>query len=307
MSMNLGIPLVRLFREEDSTGISALFRVVYGEDYVYPEVYLPTMLGRYNAAKQWYSAVAVQDGHVLGHAALWRDEHCSLSAELALIAVHPQARGQGIATALGRYLCDQAKKMGLSILTIKQVSSHNHSQRLAQNLGFHTTGLLPDYVTSPFDQARPESIVLGCLPLQSWPFPEVHWPSGWQLWLTSVTQVFGQEPLQPEELVDADIRITNHGRRLEVWIEKQTTERVKEVAELPAHKLIYVRLPVGEGTLQAMEILQQAGFACTGFVPGHHHHWEALLVRGHSRKELTLDCQFARRLHQQSMFACAGA
>ncbi|NHB94087.1 GNAT family N-acetyltransferase [Photorhabdus cinerea] len=305
MSINPVMPLIRLFREEDSTGVSALFRVVYGEDYVYPEVYLPTMLGRYNAAKHWYSAVAVQDDQVLGHAALWRDDRCPLRAELALIAVHPQMRGQGIATALGQYLCDQAREMGLSILTIKQVSSHNHSQRLAQNLGFHTTGLLPDYVTSPFDQTHPESIVLGCLPLQSWPFPELHWPLGWQNWLKSVTQVFGQEPLKPEGAVDAEISMTSHGQRLEVWIEKQTTERIKEVAELPARKLVYVKLPVGEGTLQAMQILQQAGFACTGFVPGHHHRWEALLVRGHSRKELSLSCQFARSLHQQSMFACA--
>ncbi|MDE9452715.1 GNAT family N-acetyltransferase [Xenorhabdus bovienii] len=305
MSINPVMPLIRLFREEDSTGVSALFRVVYGEDYVYPEVYLPTMLSRYNAARHWYSAVAIQDGQVLGHATLWRNGRCPSSAELALIAVHPQARGQGIATALGRYLCDQAKEMGLGILTIKQVSSHNHSQRLAQNLGFHTTGLLPDYVISPFDQARPESIVLGCLPLQRWPFPKLHWPVNWQTWLTSVTQIFGQEPLKPAVPIDTGTSISSHGGRLEVWIETQTTERVKEVTELPAHKLIYVKLPVGEETLHAVQILQQAGFACTGFVPGHHHRWEMLLVRGHSRKELTLSCQFAHNLHQQSLFACA--
>ena len=67
---------IRDFQADDAAGVSALFRAIYGEHYVYPDVYLPSMIRRHNTAGRWHSAVAVSGGRVLGHAALWRDPHC---------------------------------------------------------------------------------------------------------------------------------------------------------------------------------------------------------------------------------------
>jgi GNAT superfamily N-acetyltransferase len=290
---------IRDFQADDAAGVSALFRAIYGEHYVYPDVYLPSMIRRHNAAGRWHSAVAVRDGRVLGHAALWRDPHCPGSAELALNVVHPDARGQGLATALGRHLRAQGVALGLSMLTIKQVSSHGQSQRLAKTLGFHTTGLLLDYVASPFGQPQPESIVLGCLPLQSRPIPALNWPAAWREWLTPLSRAFGSAP-PPEQGPAGGLSIASHGRRLEVGLEDISGGRLREVAALPTGRLVYVRLALGPEAPRAAAALQQAGFVCGGLVPGPDGSWQALLLRGPGRQELALSCPLASRLLELS-------
>ena len=130
------------------------------------------------------------------------------------------------------------------MLTIKQVSSHGQSQRLAKTLGFHTTGLLLDYVASPFGQPQPESIVLGRLPLRSRPIPALNWPAAWREWLTPLSRAFGSVP-PPAQGPGGGLSIASHGRRLEVGMEEISGGRLREVAALPAGRLVYVRLALG--------------------------------------------------------------
>ncbi len=144
---------IRVFQRQDGEGISALFRTVYGDRYVYPDIYMPSLIGWRNARDEWHSAIAEQNGIIIGHAALWRHHADKQTAELAMFAVHPAFRNRGVATQLGEYLRLAASRLGLGTLTIKMVSSHPHSQRLAQRLGFYSTGLLRDYVPPPFNPA----------------------------------------------------------------------------------------------------------------------------------------------------------
>lgn len=287
---------IRPFEVEHASAVSALFRTVYGENYVYPDVYLPSMIRHRNATGSWHSAIAVQDGQVVGHAVLWRDTHCPENAELALNVVHPSVRGQGIATLLGRYLCKQANDLGLSMLTMKQVSTHSQSQRLAKTLGFQTTALLLDYVESPFGQSQAESIVLGCLPLQNRPFPRVQWPMSWGGWQVPISHMFDSAPALALSNTSVDTEIFDYGYRLEVDLHITLPERVEEIAALPVGRLIYVKLVLDQGTLQAIQILQQAGFTCAGFVPGADRSWQVLLLRGYRHQSLEFFCPVASQL-----------
>ena len=80
---------IRAFQRQDGEGISALFRTVYGDRYVYPDIYMPSLIGWRNARDEWHSAVAEQNGIIIGHAALWRHHADKQTAELAMFAVHP--------------------------------------------------------------------------------------------------------------------------------------------------------------------------------------------------------------------------
>ena len=82
--------------------------------------------------------------------------------------------------------------------------------------------------------------------------------------------------------------------------------RLREVAALPAGRLVYVRLALGPDAPRAAA-LQQAGFVCGGLVPGPDGSWQALLLRGHGRQELALSCPLANRLHQLSQQVAAVA
>ena len=104
---------IRAFQRQDGEGISALFRTVYGDRYVYPDIYMPSLIGWRNARDEWHSAVAEQNGIIIGHAALWRHHADKQTAELAMFAVHPAFRNRGVATQLGEYLRLAASRLGL--------------------------------------------------------------------------------------------------------------------------------------------------------------------------------------------------
>lgn len=88
--------VIRPFRSTDGAGISELFRRVYGDHYVSPDVYLPRMICQYNAQQHWRSMVAVLDEHVVGHAALCRGLASPSDAELALMAVDRRCKVPGL-------------------------------------------------------------------------------------------------------------------------------------------------------------------------------------------------------------------
>ncbi|MBB5016845.1 GNAT superfamily N-acetyltransferase [Chitinivorax tropicus] len=287
---------VRSFVDTDADGVSQLFRTVYGDCYVYPDVYLPSMIRRNNASHLWHSAVAEFGQQIVGHAVLWCDATAPDHAEFALNVVHPAARGHGIATQLAQYLCEHARQAGLSMLTIKEVSSHSQSQRLASKLGFQTTALMMDYVDSPFGNKYRESIVLGCLPIKPHPIPDVAWPAAWQSWLAPMIRQFGSGPAPVLEEVVPPLAITNTDHRCDVMLHKMCPTLVHEIACLPADWLIYLQLALSAQTPPMMLQLQQAGFSCAGLVPGPAQRWHALMIRGHHAHELDLRCPTARAL-----------
>lgn len=83
--------IFRRYRPSDARAVSQLFREVYGDHYVQPDVYLPHMISQHTAEGRWKSMLAVDDVRVLGHAALCH-ESSPQSAELALSVVQGACR-----------------------------------------------------------------------------------------------------------------------------------------------------------------------------------------------------------------------
>ena len=99
---------------------------------------------------------------ILGHATCCRRNSGSHRAELALSVVHPSNPRTKHRHAVGPQLLTHAQALGCHDVTIKQVTHHPYTQRMAdQTRLFRTPGLLPDYVPSPFGEPLPESIVIG--------------------------------------------------------------------------------------------------------------------------------------------------
>jgi GNAT superfamily N-acetyltransferase len=259
------------------------------------------MIRERNANGHWRSCVASLDGLIVGHALLSIDPSEPGLAELAMNVVHPCARGLGIATRLCEHLCAFARRSGLSTLTMKQVSTHPHSQRLARILGFRTTGLLLDYVASPFGLTGRESVVLGCLPLRSRPLPGVAFLGNGELWLAMLAEAFGTVAVTSAPAGAAPMRISSHGKRIEVALDHVDAGVLDELVRLPRSRLVYVRLPIDQSLRESAPRLRHAGYAPAGIVPAPQGQWHWLMQRGFEERELSLHCPIARCIHDEML------
>ncbi|AOJ72457.1 MULTISPECIES: GNAT family N-acetyltransferase [Burkholderia] len=298
--------LVRDYQAADAEPVSALFRAVYGEHYVYPDVYLPSRIHAHNVSGRWRSAVAVRDGRLLGHATLWRDAARPGLAELALNVVHPDARGQRIASRLARHLHATAGRLGVGMVTIKQVCSHPRSQHVALALGFRSTALLIDYVESPFGQAERESIVVGCLPLRAWPLPRLDWPAHWRAWLDSLRAAFGEAPPAPDSAA-SDFTLTRDGLRVVLETSRASEAQIAEIAALPARSLLDLSLPATAENVAHAPVLTRGGFRFGGLLPAANGGWRLLWLRGRGPRELHLCDRQGERLYRLYAEAEPGA
>ncbi|MDK2125164.1 GNAT family N-acetyltransferase [Parachitinimonas caeni] len=291
--------VIRDFQEGDAEGVSALFSAVYGEHYVYPDVYLPSMIRHHNIEQLWRTAVATLEGRIVGHAILWQDPAGPDSAELAMIVAHPSTRGMGIATRLGEHLCLYARQQGLATLTIKMVSSHSQTQRLARTLGFQTTGLLLDYVASPFGNDGRESVVIGVMPLQDRPIPQCHTGRETASWIKPLVERFGSSPLSSgDRQLDRPMLISAHGKRVDVTLEHASAESVEEITRLPRNRLIHLRIRFDAALPPLLAALHRAGYADTGLAPAPDGQWYWLLQRGYAMRDLEFHCPIARALYE---------
>ncbi|AXE35551.1 GNAT family N-acetyltransferase [Chromobacterium phragmitis] len=288
----------RDYQPSDAAGISALFRAIYDDRYFYADVYLPSQIEQRNASGQWRSAVAIHDGRLLGHAALWLDPARPGQAELAMNVVHPDARGQGIASLLGRHLRAAAPGLGIELLTIKQVCAHPRSQYVARALGFHNTALLPDYIDTPFAGPEPESILFGCLPLKPRPLPRLDWPENWKEWLAPLRQALGEESGAVSSSNLPGLALARHGQRLELTARQPTQARLAEIAALPASQLIYLKLPANQEAMARETQLREAGFRFGGLLPAASGGWQLLWLRGASAREIRFCDEQAERLRR---------
>ncbi|TNF82500.1 GNAT family N-acetyltransferase [Pseudomonas sp. ICMP22404] len=293
--------VIRTFRPTDAIGTSELFRRVYGDHYVSPDVYVPHMICQHNQHRHWFSMVAVMEDRVVGHAALCRPVANREDAELALVAVDPARQGSQIATRLGRLLLERCNDLGLVRLSIKQVTSHLYSQRLAQRLGFHDVGLMPDYVPSPFAAAQAETIVIGCQMMgeHQRPLPQVHWPASCQWLMTPLAAQFGTTvddvpaSMQP-------LQISSLPGRIDVVAGHMSRHLARQLQRLPAHWSISVRLGLRRQFPEDYRRLMAAGFIFTGMVPVEGElHWQALFHRGALARQLDLHARPMQRLHDE--------
>lgn len=290
--------IFRPYRPSDARAVSQLFREVYGDHYVQPDVYLPNMINQHNAEGRWKSMLAVDDVRVLGHAALCHDTPAD-TTELALSVVHPAAQGQSIATRLGRELLSRSGSMGFKSVSIKQVTHHPYTQRMAANIGFRSTGLLPDYVPSPFAEPLPETIVMGCYVVEGHtrPLPDIPWPDSCRGFMQHVCSVFGTHP-GTTPLPSLPLQIKQHHQRFEMVIQRLTKRLLEQIRQLPSHWLISAKLQMSRHFAQDLRNLAALGFTFTGLMPASNTHgWFALFHRGVQARHLNLHCPHMQRLH----------
>ncbi|WP_223486834.1 GNAT family N-acetyltransferase [Pseudomonas sp. A-RE-19] len=288
----------RPYRPSDAGAVSRLFREVYGDHYVQPDVYLPNMINQHNAEGCWQSMLAVDDVRVLGHAALCRTVH-SNTAELALSVVHPAAQGQSIATRLGRELLMQSGSLGLESVSIKQVTHHPYTQRMAEKIGFHSTGLLPDYVPSPFAEPLPETIVMGCHMIDGHrrPLPDIPWPDSCRALMQHLCSVFGTHQDNTSRPAIA-LQIKQHQHRFDIVIQRLNKDLLEQLWRLPRHWLISARLELSRHFVRNLRNLSALGFTFTGLMPtAGENGWYALFHRGVQVRSLNLNCAHMQQLH----------
>ncbi|MFJ2479017.1 GNAT family N-acetyltransferase [Pseudomonas sp. NPDC087598] len=294
--------ILRNYRDTDAAAVSQLFRKVYGDLYVQPHVYLPHMISQNHADKRWHSLVAVCAGEICGHATLFRETNAR-TAELALSVVHPDTRGQNVATRLSQHLLTHAQALGCQSVLIKQVTHHPYTQRMAINLGFHNTGLLPDYVPSPFGSAVPESIVLGCYAIDGYrrPLPRQNWPASYQEFMQHLCRVFGTKK-QKFRWHGAAVQLEKHADRYDMLLKKLRPGLLRQLRELPRQWLISLRLRLSRHFAWDLSRLNAIGFVFTGLAPmeGKGGGWLALFHRGYQLREMTLTCPYMQQLHDQA-------
>ncbi|MBC3372547.1 GNAT family N-acetyltransferase [Pseudomonas sp. SWRI92] len=293
--------LIRPFRPTDSASACELFRQVYGDHYVSPDVYMPHMICQHNQQKRWQSLVAVIGDRVVGHAALCRPAGSAEEAELALVAVEPGLQGGQIATRLGQQLVDRCPDLGLTRLSIKQVTSHPYSQQLAQRLGFHDTGLLPDYVPSPFATGQAETIVVGCQTISSAhrPLPSIQWPSQHRWLLEPLAVQFGTTHDKPPAGIHP-LQLRHLPGRVDVVAERMDACLVGQLRRLPIHWPLSVRLGLGEHFGTDYRLLMGAGLIFAGIIPAESAPgWQALFHRVAQARQLTLHSTPMQRLHDE--------
>ncbi|MET0848403.1 MAG: GNAT family N-acetyltransferase [Pseudomonas sp.] len=290
--------IFRRYRPSDARAVSQLFREVYGDHYVQPDVYLPNMINQHIIDGCWKSMLAVDDVRVLGHAALCREVAPQI-AELALSVVHPAAQGHSIATRLGRELLLQAGPSGFTSVLIKQVTHHPYTQRMAANIGFHSTGVLPDYVPSPFADPHPETIVMGCHVVEGHarPLPDIPWPERYRGFMQHLCSLFGTHPLTPAQ-PSMPVQIKQHHQRIDLVIHHLSKRLLEQVRQLPGHWMISTRLAMSQHFAEDLHSLTMLGFAFTGLMPASTSEgWFALFHRGAQPRSLNLHCPYMQQLH----------
>ncbi|MBF6034730.1 GNAT family N-acetyltransferase [Pseudomonas sp. P155] len=292
---------LRSYRRSDARAISHLFREIYGDHYVQPHVYLPLMINQNHGEGRWHSLVAESGKKILGHATLCRNAG-SPTAELALSVVHPSTRGQNIATQLGMRLLIHAQALGCHGVTIKQVTQHLYTQRMADRLGFCSTGLLLDYVPSPFGEPLPESIVIGYTPVEGYrrPLPALSWPQSCHDFMVHLCGVYGTQDKEAR-WVGEPMQVEQCSGRYDVVLKKLDAGLLQQLRRLPEHWMISIRLRLATGFVNAVDSLSAMGFVFTGIAPNERGAgWLALFHRGYHARSLELRCPHLQRLHDQA-------
>lgn len=146
MSVRTGVRL----RAAEARDLPAVMRV---ERASYSQPWSPaafrSLLGRTRV--RFLVAELEGEGEVVGHGVLWAilDE-----AELANLAVLPEARGRGVGSALLDRLVDEARAAGARAVFLEVRESNEGARELYSRRGFREVGVRKQYYESPRENAR---------------------------------------------------------------------------------------------------------------------------------------------------------
>jgi anti-sigma regulatory factor (Ser/Thr protein kinase) len=132
---------IRRLQSADATWVSRVVFRAYGYTYPIEDLYYPDRVVRLNHEGKLISAVAESAaGEIVGYCALKRASP-SYVAEVGQAVVNPSHRGRKLLQRMHAFLEEEALKQGLAGLSLMPVTSHMHSQKIAENLGFRVCGL----------------------------------------------------------------------------------------------------------------------------------------------------------------------
>lgn len=172
---------------------------------------------------------------------------------------------------------------------------------MAQRLGFHDTGLLPDYVPSPFATGQAETIVLGCQVIGGYqcPLPNLQWPSALRWLMEPLASRFGtlfdDTPASVQPLL-----IRQLFGRTDIVAGRMDRRLAGQLQRLPAHWPLSVRLGLRRQFDNDYRRLLAAGFIFTGVMPAEGDlGWQALFHRDALARQLSLHSEPMQRLHDE--------
>jgi serine/threonine-protein kinase RsbW len=119
---------VHLMKPSEALEVARSAYKAYGYTYSNEHIYYPDRMVELNESGQLISATAVTlDGELAGHAAIFRSNSGSQSAEIGQAVVKPKFRGQGCLLRLTEFLINEAKSAA-DRLYVRAVTSHTFSQ-----------------------------------------------------------------------------------------------------------------------------------------------------------------------------------
>jgi len=95
-------------------------------------------------------AVRISDGRVMGYIIYWKIQD---DIQINNIAVHPEARRQGLGEALLRYALAHIKAAGAAFVSLEVRVTNAAARCLYEKLGFEVFGIRKDYYTNPDEDA----------------------------------------------------------------------------------------------------------------------------------------------------------
>jgi len=135
---------IRAAQESDVPQIRELYTAVYGQDYSHPQYYDLQQIKKMVYADDIILLVAEQGGRVVGTASALLEvgAHSDLLGQMGRLAVHPDARNQGV----GRLLMEgrlQRLEDRLHLALVEPRMVHPFAQKIALSHGFVPVGFQP--------------------------------------------------------------------------------------------------------------------------------------------------------------------
>lgn len=277
-------------RPDQALDVARCIYDAYGYSYIHENVYHPDRLAAMNTAGELRSAVAMDEkGVMAGHGALIVSENDPQIADLAMLVVKKDFRGQSVAGGVTDYLLGQAVNMGLSGLYAEQVTVHPYTQKFLSKIGFKDCGMWMAYTPTSVsykgiaeDLAHRITAIL-CYKYLTPPEPvTIYPPSRHAYRIMELYENIGGLPVVGE----ADESIENDHSEISISVNAKralATVRVgrigRDIGEQMREKLYRLRLDgvhianlylnlTDPGTPDATAILEQLGFRFTGIMPG---------------------------------------
>lgn len=152
---------VRRARYEDLTAVGELTVAAYEEFLDGPDdPYIDRLRNaeaRFHEAELWVAAAADDDTAVLGSITIcpdgspWREVGRADEGEFRMLAVAPDAQGQGVGEALVRFCLDRFREVGSTAVVLSSLAEMSAAHRIYERLGFER---LPDRDWEPYPGVR---------------------------------------------------------------------------------------------------------------------------------------------------------